>query len=85
MNMINEKNLEEKITLLPTGPGVYLMKNENNKVIYVGKAKNIKNRVSTYFHKSGHSIKTRALVAEIRDIELILTKTEVEALLLNEL
>jgi len=75
--------LNDKITNLPEEPGVYLMKNDRNKIIYVGKAKNLKKRVLTYFSNSDQSLKTKALSSEIRDFELILTLTEVEAILLE--
>lgn len=76
--------LEHKLTQLPQDSGVYLMKDKKGSIIYVGKAKNLKNRVSSYFQNSNqHTFKTRALVAEIRDLDLMLTKTEVEALLLE--
>lgn len=67
-------------------PGVYLMKNANGKIIYVGKSKCLKNRVSSYFHSSGLNIKTQKLVSNIYDFEIIVTRTESEALVLeNEL
>lgn len=76
--------LEQKLTQLPADAGVYLMKDRKGTIIYVGKAKNLKNRVSSYFHSSlQQSYKTRALVAEIMDFDLMLSKTEVEALLLE--
>ena len=76
-------SLREKRQHLPKSPGCYLMKDSKNTIIYVGKAKNLKNRVSSYFQKQDHHRKTRAMVKEIRDFELIVTKTEVEALLLE--
>ena len=76
-------DLVEKISRLPDAPGVYLMKNGKGAVIYVGKAKSLKNRVRSYFNAKDHFQKTRALVAEIQDIDLILTDNEVEALLLE--
>ncbi len=74
--------IKEKLKLLTTEPGCYLMKNENNQVIYVGKAKNLKRRVSSYFNRE-HTGKTKALVENIRDFEYIVTATEVESLLLE--
>lgn len=76
-------SLREKIDHLPKEPGVYFMKDAKRNIIYVGKAKNLKNRVSSYFQGRDTSIKTRALVDEIQDFDLIITKTEVEALLLE--
>lgn len=75
--------LPEKIKQLPEEPGVYLMKDDKNGIIYVGKAKNLKNRVTSYFRQGDHTPKTRALVAAIQDFDLILCHTEVEALLLE--
>jgi len=74
--------LRKKLGLLPEKPGVYLMKNKQGKVIYVGKAKVLKNRVRSYFTGS-HDQKTQKLVSEIADFEYILTSSEVEALLLE--
>ena len=80
--------LPEKITSilgsLPDSPGCYLMKDEQGKIIYVGKAINLKNRVKSYFQKSSdHSYKTRRMVANIRDIEWIVVASELEALILE--
>lgn len=74
--------IREKLKLLTTKPGCYLMKNENGTIIYVGKAKNLKRRVSSYFNRE-HTGKTKALVENIRDFEYIVTSTEVESLLLE--
>jgi excinuclease ABC subunit C len=76
--------LKEKIKKFPTTPGVYLMKSSADKIIYVGKAKSLRNRVRSYFQDSkDHSPKTVLLVTQISEIEYILTKTEVEAFLLE--
>jgi len=76
--------LEEKLKNLPTSPGVYLHKDEGGKIIYVGKAKNLRNRVRSYFQSGrGHDRKTRELVKRITDLEFIVTDTEVEALVLE--
>ena len=76
--------LEEKLKTLPESPGVYLMKNSAGKIIYVGKAKILKNRVRQYFQKNkNHSPKVLAMVKKISDFETIITKTEVEALILE--
>jgi excinuclease ABC subunit C len=75
-------NLKEKIALLPTEPGCYLMKNSLQEVIYVGKAKNLKNRVKTYF-TGAHNEKTTRLVAEISDFNYVLTNSEQESLILE--
>lgn len=78
------EELKERIKDYPIQSGVYLMKNANDKIIYVGKAKNLKNRVRSYFvGMNDHTPKTRLLVQNIHNIEYILTKTEVEAFLLE--
>src|SRR3954470_10271708 len=77
-------SLEEKLKNLPVSPGVYLHKDEGGKIIYVGKAKNLRNRVRSYFQSGrGHDRKTRELVRRIRDLEFIVTDTEIEALVLE--
>jgi excinuclease ABC subunit C len=76
--------LEEKLENLPISPGVYLHKDEAGKIIYVGKAKNLRSRVRSYFQSGrGHDRKTRELVRRIRDLEFIITDNEVEALVLE--
>lgn len=76
--------LEEKLQSLPAAPGVYLHKDAAGKIIYVGKAKVLKNRVRSYFQSSkGHDRKTRELVRRIADLEFIVTDNEVEALVLE--
>ncbi|MFQ5781806.1 MAG: excinuclease ABC subunit UvrC [Nitrosopumilus sp.] len=67
---------------LPTNPGIYLMKDSNEKIIYIGKAKNLKNRVKSYFLKN-QNYKTQKLVQNISDIEFVLTDNESEAFLLE--
>lgn len=73
----------EKLKTLPKTPGVYQMKNADGKIIYVGKALALKNRVSSYFQSGKKDPKTAALVAEIVDFDYILTATELEALILE--
>lgn len=75
--------LREKIKDFPTQSGVYLMMSSAEKIIYVGKAKNLRNRLRSYFQNSQEHLKTLALVRNIHEIEYILTKTEVEAFLLE--
>jgi excinuclease ABC subunit C len=75
--------LESKLKDLPDNPGIYQFKNDKGKVIYVGKALNLKNRVRSYFHGSIDSPKTMALVSKIADLELIVTDNEIEALVLE--
>ncbi len=79
--MMNE-NIKHKLSLLPSSPGCYLMKDKDEKVIYVGKAKKLKNRVTSYFTGT-HNYKTTKLVSEICDFEYIVTDSEKEALLLE--
>ncbi len=86
---IGKKQLEklDEIRMLvaefPTENGVYLMKNELDKIMYVGKAKSLRNRVRSYFNLQGQSAKNRYLMGNVFKIEYILTKTEVEAFLLE--
>ncbi len=77
-------HLQNVLSTLPDKPGCYLMKDAKGKIIYVGKAVNLKNRVRSYFHASaGHDRKTRRLVQEIADIEWIVVGSELEALILE--
>jgi len=76
--------IKERLSALPLCPGVYIMKNADGEVIYVGKSKILKNRVSQYFQNSAaHSAKTRSMVSNIADFEYIITDTESEALALE--
>ncbi|MCX6741235.1 MAG: excinuclease ABC subunit UvrC, partial [Candidatus Parcubacteria bacterium] len=68
---------------LPNQPGCYLMKNKSGEIIYIGKAKNLKKRVSSYFRKNHEDFKTNELVGKIHDLEFIVTRNEVEALILE--
>lgn len=84
--MANPKlsQLREKSMKLPLTPGVYIMKNKSGKIIYIGKAKALKNRVSQYFGSpTGHSIKVRKMVENVDDFDYILTDSEFEALVLE--
>lgn len=74
--------LKEKLSLVPNKPGCYLMKNENGTIIYVGKAKKLKNRLSSYF-RGTHTGKTARLVSEIRDFEYVVVGSEKESLVLE--
>ena len=76
------KLIQSKLELLPTSPGCYIHKDKNGTIIYVGKAKNLRNRVRSYFRGS-HDTKTEALVSEIEDFEFIVTESNIEALLLE--
>lgn len=74
--------LRQKLSLLPEKPGVYLMKDATEQIIYVGKAKILRNRVRSYFTGS-HNGKTQLMISQIADFETILTESEVEALVLE--
>lgn len=81
---MTEKELRKKAMALPLNPGVYIMKNKDKKIIYIGKAKALKNRVSSYFGShSNHSIKVIRMVENIDDFDYILCDTEFEALVLE--
>ncbi len=71
------------ISRIPTNPGCYLYSNNNKKIIYIGKAKNLKKRISSYFNKNNQDSKTAALVKNIKEIDFIVTDSEVEALILE--
>jgi excinuclease ABC subunit C len=76
-------SIEEKLKEIPTSPGVYLHKDSGGRVIYVGKAKNLRSRVRSYFRARPFDRKTDALVGQISDLEFIVTDNEVEALILE--
>lgn len=80
--MANMAKIEDKLAILPALPGCYLMKDKQGEIIYVGKAKILKNRVRQYFH-GAHDFKTTRLVSNIDDFEFIVTGSEKEALLLE--
>jgi excinuclease ABC subunit C len=83
--MKTSERISDRLSNLPTSPGVYLMKDANGDVIYVGKAVVLRNRVRSYFHYvKGLTRKTRRMVQEVSDIEVIQTKTEAEAFILEE-
>jgi len=78
------KDLELKLANLPSAPGVYLFRDATGKPIYIGKAKNLKNRVRTYFQSSGRLVeRTRRMVAKVADLELMETRNEIESLILE--
>ncbi len=84
MEILTPKELKEKVLSLPMSPGVYLMKDKTGTIIYVGKAKKLKNRVSQYFQDSvAHSPKTRLLVSHIVNFDYIVAGSEFEALVLE--
>ncbi len=77
-------DIKEQLKKLPDKPGVYLMKDSKGNIIYVGKSKALKKRVSSYFQNiEAHMNKTRSLVANITEFEYIITNTEMEALILE--
>ena len=77
------KELKESLKLVPTLPGCYIYYDKNGEIIYVGKAKNLKRRVSSYFHKKHDRVKVAVLVSKIEKMEYIITDSEVEALILE--
>lgn len=77
------ERLRDKANSLPTVPGVYIMKDSEGKVIYVGKSKKLKNRVTSYFVGSSHTVKTARMVSRVQDFDYIVCKTEIEALALE--
>ncbi len=83
-NLMAGEHLREQLKILPTRPGVYLMRDKDTKVIYVGKASSLKDRVSSYFgSQEGHAPKVRTMVSHVVDMEFIVTDSEVEALILE--
>ena len=81
--MMHNDKIEEKLSTLPENSGVYLMKNSNGKIIYVGKAVVLKNRVRQYFRKNEKTARIEKMVSLIHDFEYIITDTEDEALILE--
>ena len=82
--MPSREELHDKVLALPREPGVYIMKNARGEVIYVGKAKALKNRVSQYFQNEARQTpKTRKMVSNIADFDIIVCRSEFEALVLE--
>ena len=79
----HNENLLKKANSLPLCPGVYIMKNKSGQVIYVGKSRKLKNRVSQYFQNSKKNTKTARMVYFVEDFEYIVCHTEIEALTLE--
>lgn len=83
MHMTENQKIAQILSSLPDEPGVYQMLDSGGKIIYIGKANSLKKRVTSYFTKKDHDPKTTVLVKNIRDIEYIITDSEIEALLLE--
>ena len=77
------ETLRKKANSLPESPGVYIMRDAGDKIIYVGKSKKLKNRVTSYFSSHRLTPKTAKMVSLVRDFDFILCKTEIEALTLE--
>ena len=80
---MSEASVQLQISTLPNSPGVYQYYDKNNKLLYVGKAKNLKKRVASYFTKQHDNARTRLLVKKIKTIKHIVVATETDALLLE--
>jgi excinuclease ABC subunit C len=81
---MSQVSLQDKIKMLPTKPGVYQFKDSDGNTIYIGKARSLKHRVSSYFNKNGgHTGKTRLMIKRIADVQVIVVETELDALLLE--
>ena len=76
-------NIKEKLKKLPLSPGVYIMKDKFGNIIYIGKAKKLKNRVSQYFINKNHAEKVKTMVSQVADFDYILTNSELDALVLE--
>lgn len=83
MNKSLSEKLNQKLKLLPSLPGCYLYHDKNDEIIYIGKAKNLKNRVKSYFHKSLEGAKLNVMVPQIENLQYIITNSEAEALILE--
>ena len=75
------QSIKDKISTIPSSPGVYFFKDKKDKIIYIGKAKSLKKRVSSYFNKNKHDLKTSVMIKHIRDIDFLVVKNEAEALI----
>jgi excinuclease ABC subunit C len=82
-SQIEPDALRRRLAALPTSPGVYMYKNAAGEILYIGKAINLRNRVRSYFHRNGQSTKVKQMVAQVADWDLILTGSELEALVLE--
>ena len=75
------QKLKSKLSSIPSDPGVYFFKDKKDKIIYIGKAKSLKKRVSSYFNKSKHDVKTSVMIKHISGIDFLVVKNEAEALI----
>ena len=83
-NSPEEQRPLEKVRKFPTSPGVYLMKDAQGRVVYVGKAKNLRARASSYFHKAAEvDARIRDWIGDVRDIDFVIAESEVDALLME--
>ena len=81
----NTSPAQEKLPHLPDLPGVYLFKDDQQSILYIGKSKTLRNRVRSYFHSSAkHNLRIQLMISRIHDFSLIVTDTEAEALILEE-
>jgi excinuclease ABC subunit C len=83
MRRVASPKLKKALRRLPETPGVYFMKDAKGRVLYIGKARNLRNRVSTYFHDSTGDPRIRAMVARVRDVDFLKAPSEVDALLME--
>lgn len=74
-------SLENQVKSIPNNPGIYFFKNKNDDIIYIGKAKNLKNRVRSYFNKNNQDTKTGVMVSNACNIEYLVVGDEVEAII----
>ena len=79
----NQELIKRKLSLTPSKPGVYVMRDINNHIIYIGKAKNLPSRLSNYFVNRVHDAKTTAMLAKVVDFEYFICKSENDALALE--
>ena len=83
--MIDIKDIKHSLKNMTSNPGVYRMIDSENKVIYVGKAKNLKNRVSSYFRTSNHSTRIKRMISLIKKVDITITKSEADAFLFENI
>jgi excinuclease ABC subunit C len=82
-SQIEPDALRRRLAALPTSPGVYMYKSSAGEILYIGKAINLRNRVRSYFRRNGQATKIKQMLAQVADWELILTGSELEALVLE--